>query len=124
MTEPSDDTIQTATPLVELRIYTIKPGRVADFLALYEAKGWPLQQRYLGHCLGWYSSKEGDLFEVVHLWAYRDQGDREARRDALYRDPEWLEYFREMGECGLMLKARNQFLTPTRFSPLPAIDTD
>lgn len=109
--------------LVELRIYTIKPGKVAEFVDFYEEKAWPLQQRHLGNCLGWYTAKEGTLFQVVHLWGYQDQGDRERRRDALYSDPDWLEYFNEMGNRGLMISAENQFLTPTNFSPAPLLRT-
>ncbi|MBM9468711.1 NIPSNAP family protein [Nakamurella leprariae] len=107
--------------LVEMRTYTIKPGRVDDFLSFYERHGWALQQQYLGTCLGWYSSKDGPLFQVVHLWAYQDYADRERRRDALYRDPAWVEYFDGVSEQGLLLAAENKFLSPTGFSPVPAL---
>jgi len=58
--------------IVDVRIYTTKPGRTAAFVALYKEHAWPLQQKYLGRCLGWYVTVEGELNTVVHLWAYDD----------------------------------------------------
>jgi len=49
---------------------------------------WPLQQKYLGRCLGWFTTVEGELNTVVHIWGYEDQGDRERRRNAMAADPE------------------------------------
>ena len=56
--------------IVDLRIYTVRPGQVENFVALYRDYAWPLQQKYLGRCLGWYTSFDGVLNQVVHLWAY------------------------------------------------------
>lgn len=103
--------------IVDLRIYTVRPGKLGAFVALYRDYAWPLQKKYLGTCLGWYTSVEGQLNQVVHLWAYEDQGDREARRAAMAQDPEWGEYLRRSEEAGLLLAQENSFLKPTDFSP-------
>jgi hypothetical protein len=105
--------------IVDMRTYTIKPSGVAAWVKFYEDNGFPLQQKYLGHCLGWYTVKEGRQDQVVHLWAYASQADREARRDALYADPAWQEYVRGMCEMDLMVSLENKFLSPTSFSPVP-----
>ena len=73
--------------IVDLRIYEAKPNRVAEFVAIYKQHGWPLQQKYLGRCIGWYVGLEGNFNRVVHLWAYDSQADRERRREALRADP-------------------------------------
>ena len=73
--------------IVDLRIYTCRPNKLAEFVKLYEEKAWPLQKQYLGNCLGWYTTVEGALNTVVHLWGYDSQADREARRNALAADP-------------------------------------
>lgn len=104
--------------IVDLRIYTVKPGRVGDFVKLYRDYGWPLQEKYLGRCIGWFTGLEGQLNQVVQLWAYDGQADREARRTAMNQDPEWQDYLRRMGESGLLLHTENRFLSPTEFSPL------
>ena len=103
--------------IVDHRTYTIKPTGLVAWLTLYYEKGWPLQQQYLGNCLGWYMVKEGRQDQVVHLWAYRSQADREARREALYADPAWGRYLQEMLGMDLLVSWENKFLTPTWFSP-------
>ena len=104
--------------IVDLRIYTVKPGRVGDFVKLYQEHAWPLQEKYLGRCIGWFTGLEGQLNQIVQVWAYESQADREARRLAMNQDPAWQDYLKRMGESGLLLHTENRFLSPTEFSPL------
>lgn len=103
--------------IVDLRTYTVKPGLLAAYVKLYQDHAWPLQQKYLGTCLGWYTVAEGTLNTVVHMWRYDSQADREARRAAMAKDPGWAEFIRLSSEAGYLLKQENTFLTPTSFSP-------
>ena len=103
--------------IVDMRIYTTRPGKLAAFVKLYRDYAWPLQQQYLGRCLGWYTTAEGPLNQVVHLWAYEDQGDRERRRTAMAADPGWADYLKRSEELGLLVSQENRFLKPTDFSP-------
>ena len=104
--------------IVDLRIYTCKAGYLNDFVALYKEHAWPLQQKHLGRCLGWYTTAEGQLNQVVHLWGYDSQGDRERRRDAMAADPAWGEYMRRMKDTGFLVSMENRLLKPTDFSPV------
>jgi hypothetical protein len=104
--------------IVDLRIYTVRPGKLAEFVKLYQDHAWPLQQKYLGRCLGWYTAAEGPLNQVVHLWGYENQGDRETRRNAMMADPEWQAYLQRSNELGLLVAQENRFLKPTEFSPV------
>jgi hypothetical protein len=101
--------------IVDLRIYTTLPNKLPEFVALYEAKAWPLQLKYLENCLGWYTTVEGELNTVVHLWGYADQGDRERRRLAMAADPAWGEYLAEAGARGLLIQMQNRIVRPTGF---------
>jgi hypothetical protein len=101
--------------IADLRIYTTLPNRLADFVTLYEQKAWPLQLKYLENCLGWYTTVEGALNTVVHIWGYADQGDRERRRAAMAADPAWGLYLKEAGERGLLIKMENRIVLPTGF---------
>ncbi|MCX8133976.1 MAG: NIPSNAP family protein [Roseococcus sp.] len=101
--------------IVDVRIYTCLPNRMPAFVKLYEEKAWPLQLRYLENCLGWYTTIEGELNTVVHLWGYRDQADREARRNAMAADPAWGEYLRLVAEGGMLVKMENRIVRPTGF---------
>jgi hypothetical protein len=104
--------------IVDLRIYTVRPGRVDEYVALYRAHAWPLQQKYLGRCLGWYIGVDGHPNQVVHLWAYDSQADRETRRAAMNQDPAWQVYLRRMAESGLLVDTENRMLAPADFSAL------
>jgi len=96
--------------IVDLRIYTCLPNRMADFVKLYEEKAWPLQLKYLENCLGWYTTIEGELNTVVHLWGYKDQGDREQRRAAMAADPAWGAYLKGAAEGGMLIKMENRIV--------------
>lgn len=101
--------------IADVRIYTTQPNRLPEFVKLYEDKAWPLQLKYLENCLGWYTTVEGELNTVVHIWGYADQGDRERRRNAMAADPAWGEYLKEAGARGLLIKMENRIVRPTGF---------
>lgn len=101
--------------IVDLRIYTAAPGKMAEFVALYESMAWPLQTKYLENCLGWYTTVEGELNTVVHLWGYADLADRDRRRTAMAADPAWGAYLKESSSRGLLVKQENRFVRPTGF---------
>ena len=76
--------------IIDHRTYAIKPGKLNDYLKVYQTEALPLQLKYLGHCVGWYVSNDiGPLNQVVHMWAYKSLADREERRNALAADPAW-----------------------------------
>jgi hypothetical protein len=104
--------------IVDLRIYTCKPNRLATFVRIYEEKAWPLQQKYLGRCLGWYTTVEGPLNRVVHMWGFDDQADRERRRRAMAADPAWGGYLAAVAEADALVEMENRLLAPTAFSPV------
>lgn len=96
--------------IVDVRIYTCLPNRMMEFVKLYEEKAWPLQLKYLENCLGWYTTVEGELNTVVHLWSYKDQGDREQRRAAMAADPAWAEFLAEGAKAGMLVKMENRIV--------------
>ncbi|WP_458094722.1 NIPSNAP family protein [Roseomonas sp. WA12] len=101
--------------IVDLRIYTCQPNRMAEFVKLYETMAWPLQKKYLGRCLGWYTTLEGPLNRVVHLWGYDSQADREQRRTAIAQDPGFQAYLAKVAELGVLQEMENRIVAPTAF---------
>ena len=100
--------------IIDHRTYTAHPGKLNDFMAIYEKQGWPLQQEYLGDCRGWYFSMDiGELNQVVHLWAYADLADRAARRAKLNADSDWHKYL--TAAMPLLQKMDNKIVTPAPF---------
>ena len=97
------------------RIYTMRPNRVAAFLATYERVALPLQRKYLGEPYGFFVTEIGSLNRIVHLWQYDSLADRQARRDAMEADPAWAEYRKLVIAEDNLLEAENQIVTPASF---------
>lgn len=69
--------------IIDHRTYNIKPGRLSEYLKMDEEEAFPLQRKYLGHCVGWYVSNDiGPLNQIVHMWAFEDLNDRAPREHA------------------------------------------
>ena len=103
--------------IVEMRTYTLALGATGRYFKLYGEKGFAVQKRILGHFMGYYAVEVGALNQVIHLWAYESLDERAKRRAALWADPDWLDYVKEVG--GLVVKQENQILTPAPFFTLP-----
>ena len=104
--------------IIDHRTYTTKPAKTGDFLEIWERMALPYQMQYLEGFVGMFTCDVGDLSQVVHMWRYEDQGDRERRRSAIYEDPGWLEYVKVLKESELIVKMENKILKPVSFSPL------
>jgi len=100
--------------IIDHRTYTLHPGRIKAFLELYQNRAWPLQLKYLGDCVGWYTSTDiGQLNQVIHLWRYTDLADRAARRARMLADPDWPGYAEAVAP--LIQHQENKILTATPF---------
>lgn len=106
--------------IIDHRTYCVKPGKLNDYLKLYERDALPLQLKYLGHCVGWYVSNDiGPLSQVVHMWAYENLGDREARRARLAADPAWPKFLEQA--TSLLDSMENKILRPAPYFTLPEL---
>lgn len=112
-------TIAKPACIIDHRTYTCHGGKLGAFLELWERMALPYQIQYLGGMVGMFTCDVGnDLNQVLHMWKYDDQGDRERRRTAMYEDPGWLEYVGALKESGFIKKMENKILKPVPFSPL------
>jgi hypothetical protein len=84
--------VLTEKPIVDLRTYTIRLRKMAEFLDVFDRLAMPVQLKYLGRPLGMYTSAVGVLNQVVHLWGFDNMGDFEARHAARDKDPDWPAY--------------------------------
>lgn len=78
--------------ILEYRCYTLKPGKVPEFLKIYEELGAPVQIPILGEPVVVFTTEVGPLNQVVHVWKYEDFGDRDRRRAELGKHPDWPKY--------------------------------
>ncbi len=101
--------------IIEKRTYTFHPGKVQEFLALYEREGLPLHTKYLP-LIGYFVSEIGTLNQVITMWGYESMADRETRRAALYADPEWIAFGPKT--TPFIQTMETAILRPTSFSPI------
>lgn len=101
--------------IVEKRTYTFHPGKLQEFLTLYEKEGLPIHVRYLP-LIGYFTSEIGTLNQVITMWGYADMADREEKRARLYADPEWIAFGPKTTH--LIQTMETMILRPTAFSPI------
>ncbi|MDO6441439.1 NIPSNAP family protein [Marinobacter sp. 2_MG-2023] len=100
--------------ILDERTYTIRPDGMQDFLELYETQGLPLLREHLGGFAGFFKAETGIINQVVHLWTFKDAGDREQRRIQLWSDQRWKDYTTKV--LPLIERMENRLLVPTSFS--------
>jgi hypothetical protein len=102
--------------IFEMRTYTVRPGRLPEYLADFEARGLPVISRY-ARLVAYWVSEVGPLNEVVHVWAYESAAHRAAQRAKLYADPEWTGGYLPTG-VEHVLGQQSRLLTAAPFSPI------
>jgi len=102
--------------LVEQRTYILHPGKVSEYLSLYEREGLKVQTRHLPRLVGYFHTEIGELNQIVHMWAYRDLGERTTCREALAADPDWKAVLSKL--VLLIDHMETKILVPAPFSPI------
>jgi|SRR5580692_6858427 NIPSNAP len=102
--------------IVEQRIYKLHPGKVPEFLRLYETTGLEVHRRILGNLIGYFTTATGKLNHVVHFWGFDNLEDRARRRAELVADPTWQACAATL--TPLLIEQESWILTPTSFSPM------
>jgi hypothetical protein len=103
--------------IVEKRTYTLKPSKAGLYKEIYEKYGLEPQMRILENMFGWFVPEIGELNQIVHMWIYKDLGDREKRRAALYKDDAWLTYLKEQRKHEMIVSQETQILNPAPWCP-------
>lgn len=98
---------------VEERMYTLHPGKVPEYLKLYQEEGMAIQTRILPALVGYYTSEIGTLNLVVHMWAYEDLQQRSEYRAKMAADPDWQAYVRKV--TPLIAHQESRILNPAPF---------
>ena len=104
--------------IVDVRTYTMVPGRLGAWLELYEAEGLPIHTRHLGQPIGVFTTDVGTVNQVVFFWGFESQADRERRRNALEADPDWVSYRKKSAQTGNVQHQECKIIKSTRFSPM------
>ncbi|WP_219209419.1 NIPSNAP family protein [Variovorax boronicumulans] len=105
--------------IIEHRLYTFRPGTIDAWREKYEREGLPVQKRHLNTYVGLYVSEIGRLHTTVLIWAYDSLADREARRAAMYADPEWQSFIKSVWALDAIQSQDVMIMNPAPSSPTP-----
>jgi hypothetical protein len=98
---------------VEERIYTLHPGKIPEYLKLYQEEGMAIQTRILPALVGYYTTEIGTLNLVVHMWAYEDLKQRAEHRAKMMADAGWQAYVKKI--TPLIVHQESRILAPAPF---------
>ena len=102
--------------IYELRTYQLKMGVVNQYLAIAEKRLMPALSEHGLKPVGFWTTDIGTLNEVVHLWAYQDLNERQAKWAKWAQDPRRPEFLKELSQ--IILSQSNKILSPVAFSGL------
>ena len=102
--------------IVEQRDYHVFTGKLVELVRLYEEEGIALQQEFLGHLIGVFTTDIGALSTYTSMWGYESFAEREERRAKLQADDAWKAFLGKIQP--LIHTQQNRILVPTAFSPL------
>jgi hypothetical protein len=105
---------QEAIMLVEMRTYQIRPGKVGEFLQIYESDGLEIISQY-ARLKGCWTKDSGTLNSVVFCWGYDDYAHRAAQRAKLAADPHWQAFTPRI--LPYLVHQESVFLAPVPFCP-------
>ena len=101
--------------LYDVRTYACRAGTIKKHLALYAEHGYAVQSRHLGKPLAYMQTETGNVNSYMHIWVFDSAADREAKRNALQKDPAWATYLAKSAEAGYLISQENRLMTPTTF---------
>lgn len=104
--------------VVEMRIYTFKPGKRERWIELYRRETLPVKQRYLGRFLGFFTNDGADGEQAVLLWGFDSDADLQERRHTLEATEDWARLKAKGRELDAFSKQEVRVLTPAEFSPM------
>lgn len=100
-------------PLFEIRSYTLAPGALPGMIDRWKGK---IEERVkLSPLAGAWYTELGALNKWVHIWAYKDAGERQRIRGEAVARGIWPP---GGSPAGSMLKQENKLVMPASFSPI------
>ena len=102
--------------IVEMRTYKVLPGKVQQFIKIYNDEIREIHTKILGNQLGFFYTEIGNVNEVVHLYGYDSFEDRQSRRLSLSKIPEFHSYLDKVKN--IIVNMENKLLIPTEFSKI------
>ena len=101
----------------EESVYDMQVGKGKELIDAYANEGPISLKRNLGELVGFWSvDLGGSIDQLIQIWAFESDDDRRARREALWQDPEWVDFTGRFGD--LIPRRQMRILIPAPLSPL------
>ena len=104
--------------VIDIRIYTIRPRGVQEYLKLYKKWALPVVTKHWGPPFGFFVSEVGPQNQVIHMWAFESLADFERRRASLLADPEFAKYF--AATEGFIIAQEDRIVRRVDFEGMPS----
>lgn len=105
--------------IIDMRVYTDKPGRYREFLKRFEQDGFRISSSMLGVTIGLFTASSETVNQTIHCFAYEDHDDRDRCRNKYLNNSEKQAFTNgEEGADGCIRVQESTILVPTLFSPL------
>ena len=79
--------------IYELRMYTVVPGKLGDYMKAHQEIGRPIRGDNYGKLEGGWTSEIGPLNRYVHLWSYENLEERARLRAELQKNEGWTKEY-------------------------------
>ena len=81
--------------LYEMRTYTLHVGKMGEAVKLYTELGFPAIKKggHDKHLVGYFQADTGMINQLVHIWKFKDDGERRAHWTALFASKDFIEGF-------------------------------
>lgn len=116
LTDPALASDQPGGMLFEMRSYIAKPGALPAALALLRDEGCSLTHQYVERPIAYFTAETGPANRLLMLWAYRNDGERDRRRDMMRSDPRFQQLSERFNP--LFASQETDLWLPTSYSPL------
>jgi hypothetical protein len=103
----------------ELRIYTLRPGKLPEYMHLARTIGRPVRGNDYGVNHGYWTTEIGPLNQIWHLWSYDSLDERARLRAALQKNERWTREY-VPGIRPLIERQDIRFLNPMKPITPPA----
>ncbi|MEE9324084.1 MAG: NIPSNAP family protein [Dehalococcoidia bacterium] len=103
--------------VLELRTYTVKPGRMAEWLEIFDKDIIPLNDAFgIKILASWRNVDKQD--EFIWLRTFEDAAAQKSKSEAMYSSQQWKAMEEQVEDCLDQEKWEVKNLSPTAFSPL------
>ena len=106
-----------ASPIYELRTYTVQVGKLADVIKLYQDEGYPAIAAggFEKNLVAYFTGDIGALNQLIHLWKFTDDADRRTHWARIYANESFMAFAAKLRP--MLVTQENKLLLAAPWGP-------